>query len=163
MVQAELQVLQTHLELFLCLQINIQTDSDVPSLTASRMNSVQSEHACSMPFSCFIWSRTDTHGELALAKYPQLIISPALLGFQLQDFGLKGLFSGSSLVFYLVDLYKRENFKLTDKVKHITSCTPDLHVETPVVSKTVFITVSTENTNGFRNYRTYRLDCAVSY
>lgn len=73
------------------------------------MNSVQSEHACSMPFSCFIWSKKDTHGKLALAKKPQLIISPALLGFQLQDFGLKGLFSGNSQAFYLVDLDEWKN------------------------------------------------------
>lgn len=45
---------------------------------------------------------------LALAKKPQLIVPSALLCFQLQDFILKGLFSGNSLVFYPVDLNKRK-------------------------------------------------------
>lgn len=45
-----------------------------------------------------------THDELAPVEEAQLIIPSALLGGQLQDFGLKGLFSGSSLVFYHVDL-----------------------------------------------------------
>lgn len=46
----------------------------------------------------------DTHRELALAEKPQLAVPSAPLGFQLQDFRLKGLFSGNSLVLYLADL-----------------------------------------------------------
>lgn len=70
--------------------------------------------------------KQDTHSHLTLAKKPQLIIPSAFLCFQLQDFGLKGLFSGKSLVFHLVDLETRKNFKLSDVVKHILSCVPDL-------------------------------------
>lgn len=44
--------------------------------------------------------------ELALAKKPQLAFPSALLGSQLQDFGLKSLFPGNSLFFHLSDLHK---------------------------------------------------------
>lgn len=43
--------------------------------------------------------------ELALAKKPQLAFPSALLGSQLQDFGLKSLFPGNSLFFHLSDLH----------------------------------------------------------
>lgn len=110
LVQAELQVLQTHLKLFLCLQVKIQTDRYLLGLNtpqvASRMNSVQSDPAPCQSVALCAQEKHDTHSVLILAKKPQLVIPSALLGFQLQDFGLKGLLSGNSLVFYLVDLDK---------------------------------------------------------
>lgn len=93
LLQAELQVLQTHLKLFLCLQIKML------ALT-SRMNSVQ--QSLPLPYT----GKREPHLVLALTKKPQLVVPSALLCFQLQDFILKGLFSGNSLVFYPVDLNK---------------------------------------------------------
>lgn len=66
------------------------------------MKSVQSEHPARHRFP--LHAQGNTYRVLALAKKPQLIVPSALLCFKLQDFGLKGLFSGNSLIFYLVDL-----------------------------------------------------------
>lgn len=111
LVQAELQVLQMHFELFLCLRMKIRTLSFLGICTikvASMMNSVQSEHLACHRFP--LHAQGNTYCVLALSKKPQLIVPPALLCFKLQDFGLKGLFSGNSLVFYLVDLDEWGNF-----------------------------------------------------
>lgn len=98
LLQAELQVLQTHLKLFLRLQIKML-------VLTSRMNSVQSGHGRrSLPLPHM--GKREPYLVLALVKKPQLIVPSALLCFQLQDFILKGLFSGNSLVFYPVDLNK---------------------------------------------------------
>ena len=77
--------------------------------THQRLHQVRIQYYC-------IWAwvlRKSTHSELALAYIPQLVISSALLGFQLQDFGLKRLFSGDCLVFYLIDLDKWKTFRLS--------------------------------------------------
>lgn len=98
LLQAELQVLQTHFKLFLCLQIKML-------VLTSRMNSVQPRHGQRSLPSPHTGKR-ETYLVLALAKKSQLVVPSALLCFQLQDFILKGLFSGNSLVFYPVDLNK---------------------------------------------------------
>lgn len=98
LLQAELQVLQTHLKLFLCLQIKML-------VLTSRMNSVQSgrrQRTLPLPHT----GKKEPYLVLALLKKPQLVVPSALLCFELQNFILKGLFSGNSLVFYPVDLNK---------------------------------------------------------
>lgn len=101
----------------------MQTDRCLLDLStpqvASRVNSVQSNPAPCQSVALCAQEKHDTHSVLILAQEPQLVIPSALLGFQLQDFGLKGLLSGNSLVLYLGDLHKWEkNLKL---LKHITT------------------------------------------
>lgn len=99
LVQAQLQVLQTHFKLFLSLQVEIQPHNFLDSTRVPSDVNVLNWH----------------YHVFALMKQPHFIIPPAFLRFKLHDFSLKGLFFGNSLLFDLVDLGNYKEMATTHK------------------------------------------------